>query len=345
MAADGDLKVARSVGHGIILVMFCYLIINLSQFFTWFGWQASSESHTLCPVNLYSYLFYESISSVFFFVVSTGIIAAAMAMSSGLSGHLATFFMVIAIVSGVMRMMWNFVACYWIDTYPSACRNSPIYKMALASVILFFVMNVPVVIFHGRLITEKLVVFLNARFSAPNTQLKSGINLKSLLNNHTYSDVTLEVDSVKFFAHKAILAARCDYFAKLLFGGMKESIEPEIRIKEMSAKSFLQILEFIYTNEISNLDINCLDDVVELMRCVDLLSFNLLKDFLEMWLEPKITASNIVSIMVSAHKYNYATERFALAKMSKLKMKVKASDAVILREVPDLFMKVVSVYA
>jgi len=348
--AEGDLKIARGVGHGIILVLFCYLIINFSQFFAWFGWTSSNEHLTLtmCPVNLYSYLLYESISSALYFILSSGIIASAIGMSSGLNGKTATFFMVVAIISGCMRVLWNSVACYWLDTYPDECRNSPIFKMALASVILFFIMNVPVVLFHGRLISEKLMVFLSTRIPVPNAHLKPGINLKGLVNSPKYSDVLLEVDSVIFFGHKVILSARCEYFSKLLYGGMKESLTPQlvpISIKELSASAFSHILEFIYANEISNLDIRNLDDVMELMRCVDLLTYNALKDYLEAWLAPKITADNIIPLLLCSRKYNFGTESLAIAKLSKLKPKLREKDKTVLKEEPDLMIKVVEVYA
>jgi len=347
--AEGDLKIARGVGHGIILVLFCYLIINFSQFFAWFGWSSSKEyvTLTMCPVNLSTYLFYESISSVLYFILSSGIIASAIGVSSsGLNGKTATFFMVIAMISGFMRVLYNSMACYWIDTYPRECRNSPIFKMALASVILFFIMNVPVVLFHGRLILEKIIVFLNTRFPVPHPHLKAGINLKGLVNSPKYSDVMFEVDGAIFFGHKVILSSRCEYFSKLLYGGMKESLTPQlvpISIKEISSCAFSQILEFIYTDEISTLDIHNLDDVLELMRCVDLLNFNNLKDFLEMWLEPKITTDNIVPILLCSRKYNFGTESIAIAKLAKLKPKLREKDAVVLKEEPDLMLKVVEV--
>jgi len=267
-------------------------------------------------------------------------------MSSGLNGKVATFFMVMAIISGMLRVLWNSVACYWIDVYPTHCRQSPIYKMALASVILFFTMNLPVVLFHWRLMSEKLLAFLHTRFRAsPMLHTETGINLVTLINNPQYSDVELVVEDVVFYGHKVILSSRCEYFAKLLYGGMKESTQREpIIINDLSASAFMQILEYIYTGDITNLDIKKIDDVLELMRCVDLMSFNHLKDFLETWLLPKINSDNIIKILYNSHKYNFGTKKFAIEKLPKLKSKLKEKDAALLKDEPGLYNAVVEIF-
>lgn len=51
----------KGMGHTSILVLFCYLIINLSQFLAWFEF---SGVNSVCPLNLSWYLLYESVSAV-----------------------------------------------------------------------------------------------------------------------------------------------------------------------------------------------------------------------------------------------------------------------------------------
>ena len=68
--------------------------------------------------------------------------------------------------------------------------------------------------------------------------------------NDEYSDVTLIVEKHTFSGHKVILAARSDYFRALLFGGMKESSEDEIELKDTPLAAFKQLLRYIYTGQV-----------------------------------------------------------------------------------------------
>lgn len=62
-----------------------------------------------------------------------------------------------------------------------------------------------------------------------------------------YSDVVLVVDGQRFAAHRVILAARSEYFRALLYGGMKESSQDEVELKDTSLPAFQQLLRYIYT--------------------------------------------------------------------------------------------------
>ena len=52
------------------------------------------------------------------------------------------------------------------------------------------------------------------------------------------------------YAHKSILASRCDHFAALLRSGMRESVEGEITIPNASKAVFLLLMEYIYTDSV-----------------------------------------------------------------------------------------------
>ncbi|XP_014211597.1 BTB/POZ domain-containing protein 9 [Copidosoma floridanum] len=66
-----------------------------------------------------------------------------------------------------------------------------------------------------------------------------------------YSDVTLIVNNQRFNGHKAILAARSQYFRALLFGGLRESTQNEIELKEPTLPAFKALLKYIYTGHMS----------------------------------------------------------------------------------------------
>uniref|UniRef100_A0A8C6YA44 BTB/POZ domain-containing protein 9 n=1 Tax=Naja naja TaxID=35670 RepID=A0A8C6YA44_NAJNA len=69
-----------------------------------------------------------------------------------------------------------------------------------------------------------------------------------LMNGEEYSDVTFIVEKKRFPAHRVILAARCQYFRALLYGGMRESQpEAEIPLHDTTAEAFTMLLKYIYT--------------------------------------------------------------------------------------------------
>ncbi|XP_066467716.1 BTB/POZ domain-containing protein 9 isoform X1 [Tiliqua scincoides] len=69
-----------------------------------------------------------------------------------------------------------------------------------------------------------------------------------LMNGEQYSDVTFIVEKKRFPAHRVILAARCQYFRALLYGGMRESQpEAEIPLQDTTAEAFTMLLKYIYT--------------------------------------------------------------------------------------------------
>ncbi|XP_069811023.1 BTB/POZ domain-containing protein 9 [Dendropsophus ebraccatus] len=74
----------------------------------------------------------------------------------------------------------------------------------------------------------------------------------ALINGEEYSDVTFIVDKMRFPAHRVILAARCQYFRALLYGGMRESRpEAEITLQDTSAEAFAMLMKYMYTGRAS----------------------------------------------------------------------------------------------
>lgn len=72
--------------------------------------------------------------------------------------------------------------------------------------------------------------------------------LGALVPGEEYSDVTFVVEEKRFPAHRVILAARCQYFRALLYGGLKESRDQaEVRLEETRAEAFSMLLRYLYT--------------------------------------------------------------------------------------------------
>ncbi|EER00633.1 conserved hypothetical protein, partial [Perkinsus marinus ATCC 50983] len=79
-------------------------------------------------------------------------------------------------------------------------------------------------------------------------------NLRGLLNNPEFSDVTLIIGDTgeRVYAHKAILASQCSHFRAMFTGGMKESREREVKLTGWSYEAFSVMLEFLYTGRVAH---------------------------------------------------------------------------------------------
>ncbi|KAI4995066.1 hypothetical protein ZWY2020_034969 [Hordeum vulgare] len=75
-----------------------------------------------------------------------------------------------------------------------------------------------------------------------------------LLSSGDGADVTFEVGSETFAAHRCVLAARSSVFMAELFGPMKENTDASVRIADMEAKVFKAMLHFIYTDSLPPMD-------------------------------------------------------------------------------------------
>lgn len=87
-----------------------------------------------------------------------------------------------------------------------------------------------------------------ASSSLPLSTLSS--NLGELFRSADYSDITVEVGLETFQAHKAILCARVPYFKRLFDSGMRESATGRIKIEDVEADRFENVLKFIYSGQL-----------------------------------------------------------------------------------------------
>lgn len=74
-------------------------------------------------------------------------------------------------------------------------------------------------------------------------------NMRKLLNDPDFSDITFVVAGQKIYAHKAILVAQCEHFRAMFSGKDRwaESNQPQIEIPQWSHTGFLAMLEWLYT--------------------------------------------------------------------------------------------------
>ncbi len=74
--------------------------------------------------------------------------------------------------------------------------------------------------------------------------------MRAMVNDEEFSDVTFIVEGQPVYAHRSILAQRCDHFGAMFRSGMRESVEKTIPIPDTSREVFLLLLEYIYTDSV-----------------------------------------------------------------------------------------------
>jgi hypothetical protein len=126
--------------------------------------------------------------------------------------------------------------------------------------------------------------------------VKAHDDFSSLYLNQRYSDITINVHGRKFYAHKAILAARCDFFKFVFYDhvhAIKES--PEAIGKDISVWAFQELLRFIYTGAIITTPNVTL--ILELLEISVNCSFTDLENFLTNKLKSALNLENAYDIL------------------------------------------------
>jgi BTB/POZ domain-containing protein 9 len=126
--------------------------------------------------------------------------------------------------------------------------------------------------------------------------VKAHDDFSSLYLNQRYSDITINVHGRKFYAHKAILAARCDFFKFVFYDhvqAIKES--PEAIGTDISVWAFQELLRFIYTGAIITTPNVTL--ILELLEISVNCSFTDLENFLTNKLKSALNLENAYDIL------------------------------------------------
>ncbi|XP_057318312.1 speckle-type POZ protein B-like [Microplitis mediator] len=131
-------------------------------------------------------------------------------------------------------------------------------------------------------------------------QLKITDDLKELYDTKMNSDVILVVGNEKFKAHKLILSTRSPVFSAMFTHEMKENRESEVTIPDIDPEIFNKMLEFIYTDEINNLDA----DAAYLLEAADKYQLLNLKSLCEESLSKSCSIDNAIKLMILADLHN-----------------------------------------
>ncbi|CAI2364429.1 unnamed protein product [Moneuplotes crassus] len=129
-------------------------------------------------------------------------------------------------------------------------------------------------------------------------------DLKSLLNNQEFSDITFVVEGKRIHAHRCILMARSEPLQMMVNGPMRESYEESIVIEDVTYDCFNAFLQFLYTDEVPALRENDIDVemVIELMSIADQYLVDHLKILCEKAIERNIKVKNVIFMLNEAYK-------------------------------------------
>jgi RCC1 and BTB domain-containing protein len=99
--------------------------------------------------------------------------------------------------------------------------------------------------------------------------------MRGLVNDEEFADVTFIIEGEGVHAHRAILAQRCEHFAAMFRSGMRESVERTITIPNVSKQVFLLLLEYLYTDSVKidveyAIDLYITSDLYRLERLRDM---------------------------------------------------------------------------
>jgi len=73
-------------------------------------------------------------------------------------------------------------------------------------------------------------------------------DMKYCLHNKYFSDLTFEVEGTQYFAHKAVVCARSEYFRSMLMSGFREAEQQKIILRDIEFNVFVQLMQFLITD-------------------------------------------------------------------------------------------------
>ncbi|XP_033236722.1 BTB/POZ domain-containing protein 9-like [Drosophila pseudoobscura] len=127
-------------------------------------------------------------------------------------------------------------------------------------------------------------------------------DMASLCMNEPYSDVEFLVEDQRLPGHRLVLATRSEYFRALLYGGLAESNQREVRL-EVPLEAFKLILGYLYSGKmpLSTLDVDTIIDVLDLAH---LYGLQVVESGIGKYLQQNLSVSNVCTILDVARRKN-----------------------------------------
>lgn len=157
---------------------------------------------------------------------------------------------------------------------------------------------------EGLIIVKEFDCFPEIASSILTRQDKILHDIGSLHLDENLSDFKFTVDGAEFPIHKNILAARSPVFCKMFTGDFTEKNGSEREILDVSKEVFAELIRFMYTGEIEDLEGN----VNELLCIADRYEVLDLQKMCELKLMSKLNDDNAEDVFQLAHSHNCNNE-------------------------------------
>lgn len=115
-------------------------------------------------------------------------------------------------------------------------------------------------------------------------------DMLNILNNSIHSDFVIICNDVEFKTHKAILSVRSKFFEKFFINNSQNSI----KFNDMDIDVMKKILEYIYSNKVTNIK----DNVKSLLEMSDKYGFLPLKEMCEITINKNINLDNVIELLI-----------------------------------------------
>ncbi|XP_043468167.1 uncharacterized protein LOC122502276 [Leptopilina heterotoma] len=146
-----------------------------------------------------------------------------------------------------------------------------------------------------------LTIVDNIDLSLKMTARKETQNYEPFLNNKQLSDIEIHVGEETIYnCHKVVLAVNSPVFYHMLISKMEEELTNVIKIKDIKPEVFYEILRYIYTGSINNLE----QFGVEILEAVDRYNLETLQKLVEEFLAKNLTNENVVDLSINADFFN-----------------------------------------
>ena len=131
----------------------------------------------------------------------------------------------------------------------------------------------------------------------------------ALYQQKEFSDITLCVEAQEFPCHRNVLAVSSPYFMAMLSGGLAESQQGHVEIKEMDGKTLGLVLDYIYTGEVTLAE----DTVQNLLSAANMFQLIPLRAGCADYMIKHVCSGNCIGVYFFAKAHQCAT----LAKKAK----------------------------
>ncbi|KAL3760521.1 hypothetical protein ACHAWU_001856 [Discostella pseudostelligera] len=159
--------------------------------------------------------------------------------------------------------------------------------------------------YNGSTVLNDFYKFRLKPVNVPSSALVT--DLRQLMMREDLSDVTFVVEGREVHANRSLLAVRSAYFEAMLFGGMSESVRVDrdqqapIEIHDISHSVFLKVLEYLYTDTVSEVT---WDMGMALLIASEQFMLDRLKALCQDRLRRDIAVENVIGVLIASHRYN-----------------------------------------